>query len=100
MTSNNDNYPDDIRRYDDDPRSPFYEDPDEWMEEPAIELSDAWDAELKSTQEVADLDLTLAEIMNKIDTDSDDAILMFLFEQAKQYISDRREQYLPDLEWD
>jgi hypothetical protein len=24
-----DNYPDDIRMYDDDPRSPFYEEPDE-----------------------------------------------------------------------
>lgn len=37
-----DNYPDDIRQYDHDPRSPFYEEPDEGEDDDGDYLYDCW----------------------------------------------------------
>ena len=47
--SRHDNYPDDIRSFDNVPGSPFYVDPNEWMEERADELAAEWDKELSET---------------------------------------------------
>jgi hypothetical protein len=58
----NDNYPDDIRMYDNDPRSPFYVDPDEgWLEDAQNKLNDAWLAELAEHGYVEALDWSLAD---------------------------------------
>ena len=89
----NDNYPDDIRCYDDDPRSPFYTDPEEGLEEAAINLADAWDAEMIETRRIKDLGLTTYAILNELGTDNEEEIQNYLFEKAKEYLRESAEQY-------
>ena len=57
-----DNYPDGIRQYDDDPRSPFYVDPNEWMNSKADELATTYWTEYLKTARVDDLDLNTEEL--------------------------------------
>ena len=47
-----DNYPDDIRQYDDDPRSPFYVDPMEAIYDARDALVDEWQKEYARTGKV------------------------------------------------
>ena len=59
----NDNYPDDIRMYDNDPRSPFYDNSaDEAMEDAAQEKADQYWAEYLATGRIDDLDLETADL--------------------------------------
>ena len=60
--SRHDNYPDDIRQYDNDPRSPFYDDPDEWMVAESDDLAEKWEKELLETNRIDDLDYHLDDI--------------------------------------
>ena len=55
------NYPDDIRMYDDDPRSPFFTG-DDWMDKPIEELVEDWANEIKLTGRIEEIDIDLHDI--------------------------------------
>ena len=102
--SRDENYPDDIRQYDDDPRSPFYTG-DDWMDEPIEQLANDWDDELEKTGIVEELDITLADILAVMGKDDDAAVQVYLTEEAERTVRANPERFLtePDyeaLEWD
>ena len=61
--SRHENYPDDIRSYDNVPGSPFYQDPNEWMHEKADEMATAWLEELGTTGMIEHEDWSLADLV-------------------------------------
>jgi len=63
----NDNYPEDIRQYDNDPRSPFYSGPDQndrddWEHQQAENLVAAWKLELTVMGRIDETDRDEADI--------------------------------------
>jgi len=102
--SRNDNFPDDIRMYDDDPRSPFYTG-DDWMDEHIEKLADDWDDELAKTGVVEELDITLADILVVMGKDDDIAVQNYLTDEAEKTVRANPERFIsePDYEslrWD
>ena len=101
--SRDDNYPDDIRMYDDDPRSPFFTG-DDWMDKPIEELANDWDDELEKTGIVEELDITLADILVVCGSDDDAAVQVYLTEEAERTVRATPERFQPepdyDVEWD
>jgi len=94
-----DNYPDDIRQYDNDPRSPFYTG-DDWMDEYIEKLADDWDDELSKTGIVEELDITLADILVVMGKDDDVAVQNYLTDEAEKTVRSDPERFVPNLEWD
>ena len=94
----NENYPDDIRMYDNVPGSPFYEDPNEWMHDAATELGQKWEDALKADNYIEELDWDRADV----DVDRGDQELSFyLEEKAYKYIEAYPDDFHPNrLEWD
>lgn len=95
----NDNYPDDIRQYDNDPRSPFYVDPDEaWLEEAQMQLANEWEKELAETGYVDVLDWEQADF----DVERGDQPLdVFIQVKACDYVNENRDDFRPiGPEWD
>lgn len=99
------NYPDDIHQYDDDPRSPFFVDPLEWMVEAAENLAEQWRKDLGNHNYIEPLD------WNRADVDADRGeqdIDFYLFGLAYKYIEKYQEDFEPiepepperDLNWD
>jgi len=97
--SRNDNYPDDIRQYDNDPRSPFYEDPDDdWLEDAQNNLCDAWAKELAESGYVEELDWDSAdfEVARK-----DQPLDVFMQVKSADYVNEHRDTFRPfGQEWD
>ena len=97
--SRDENYPDDIRQYDNDPRSPFYVDPDdEWLEDAQNELCAAWEAELAQCGYVEVLDWTMEDfnVARK-----DQALDVFVQVKSADFVSENRDEFRPvGQEWD
>lgn len=94
-----DNYPDDIRQYDNDPRSPFYEDPDEWMEEKADELADDWYREFTISGRIDYLDWDTAEVKFLMAGHSVDAFTL-IRNEAHKTVRAYPEDYLPEPDYE
>jgi hypothetical protein len=88
-----DNYPDDIRQYDNDPRSPFYKDPDQWIYKEAEVLTNAWLKQLDDNNYIEELDWTRIDVdIERGDQDLD----FFIYEEAFKYIEQYREDFEPE----
>ena len=87
------NYPDDIRQYDSDPRSPYYVDDSEWIEPEANELYDDWQVELKALGRIDLLDYDEADIQTLAvkQQKSFDAVL---YDLAYSYVADHEEEFI------
>jgi hypothetical protein len=98
----NDNYPDDIRSYDDDPRSPFYVDPNGWMEEASDVLAEDMAKQLADTGLIdlmPNVEYSKEEIELEAkdrDTDVENLLPHLAYEHIEQY----PDYYNPNLEWD
>jgi hypothetical protein len=103
--SRSDNYPDDIRQYDNVPGSPFYEDPNEWMPIKATEQAEAWLEELGTTGKIKEEDWSLADLVvlmaeAGMDPDIPQERLHFLEAYILKLIESRPEDYTElDLNW-
>ena len=103
--SRHENYPDDIRSYDNVPGSPFYQDPNEWMHEKADEMATAWLEELGTTGMIEHEDWTLADLVvlmaeAGMDPDSPTERFYFLEAYILKLIESRPEDYTElDLNW-
>jgi len=104
MSREFDNYPDDIRQYDDDPRSPFYVDPNEWQIEEADKLAALW---LKEYETFGDLTRQFGWTIADIEAEKKERKFDDLFEMltviAAEEIERNPESYIPydpDLNWD
>lgn len=86
------NYPSDMRQYDNDPRSPYYVDPDEWMEDKANEIAAEWYSEFVIGGRVDELDWDTAEIKFLMAGHSVDALTL-LRNKAFDMIHANPEQY-------
>jgi hypothetical protein len=105
----NDNYPDDIRNYDNDPRSPFYKDPDAWMADKATEMAENWHDELGHTGKIEYEDWTLADLVilmteDGLNADDPTEAIHYLEAHVLKIIEANPEQYNPnpspaDLAW-
>ncbi len=95
-----DNYPDDIHVGDHNPQSPYYVDPDAWMEPRATEFSELWLEELKTTNRVADLGLDGFDIEIMVQSSRNDDpsadTLSILFTEALTMIQLSPLQYKPE----
>ncbi|MCP4231738.1 MAG: hypothetical protein GY771_16535 [bacterium] len=90
-----DNYPDDIRQYDNDPRSPFYKDSDMWICGAATHLAATWLKELDDNTYIEALDWTRADVdVERGDQD----VEFFLYEEAIKYVGKYREDFEPTTE--
>jgi hypothetical protein len=97
--SRNDNYPDDIRQYDNDPRSPFYVDPDdEWLEDAQNNLCAAWEKELAQCGYVEALDWDMADFEV---ARGKTALDVFVQMKSADYVNEHRDDFRPfGEEWD
>lgn len=109
MKKRTDNFPDDIRSYDNDPRSPFYEDPDAWMEEAAVELAEKWLAEYNQTSKIEDLYWDFDDVTYTIreageDPKDSNATYEILLNKAREYVESHPNEFKPEpdygQEWD
>ena len=102
--SRHDNYPDDIRKYDDDPRSPFYVDPDAWMDAAIEVLANQWRNELMTTKRIDDLDEDCHDIHIRMKKRNTIDVLDVLHPLASIEVNREPEKYAPasayeSLEW-
>jgi len=103
------NYPDDIRSFDNCPNSPFFVDPNEWMDDVKTEMAENWLDELNLTGKIdyEDWDKAdLAVLMTDDGRDPDDprAQVHFLEAHVLKIIEADPERYNPepsfeDLAW-
>jgi len=97
----NDNYPDDIRQYDNDPRSPFYDSrEDDEVRDKADAVGDLWLAELNEFNEISELGLDRADLLVLVEESNHVSIEGLIYECAFQEVSSNREKYLSSyLNW-
>jgi hypothetical protein len=88
-------YPDDIRQYDNDPRSPFYVDPNEWMIEASDNLALDWAEELEKTDFIDALDMTRDELIAELKARPTFDQLELLAEKAYALVEANPENYMP-----
>ncbi len=105
--SRSDNYPDDIRQFDNHPQSPFFVDPNAWMTEACDKLADEWFEELGTTGIIVDEDWSLADLVilmteDGMDPESDNDKIEFLRGRAMEWIEMNPTEFHPSshLNWD
>jgi hypothetical protein len=92
----NDNYPDDIRQYDNCPGSPFFEDPNEWFEQKSIDLGMDFVEEMVKSDYVEELDWDRADMICMMKAgDYTDQCDMFIAE-AYKLIEANPDRYKPE----
>lgn len=97
---NNSNYPDDIHQFDNHPQSPFFKDPDTWMEQASVDLAAGWQAELEKYGFIGLLDLQQADVDQLQAEQPAFSLVEILEEKALAEIQARPEQHQaePDFE--
>ena len=97
----NDNYPDDIRQYDNDPRSPFYDSrEDDEVREKADAIGSLWWAEFNEFGELSELGLDRADLLVLVEETNNVSIEGVIYDKAFQEVSTNREKYLSSrLNW-
>ena len=99
------NYPQDIRNYDNHPQSPFYEDPNEWMEDFCSNLADEWYDEYMLNGRVEFLDWDVDDVTILLFTTKEKTVRDVIATAAYREVEARPEYFKPEpdyssIEWD
>ncbi len=99
------NYPDDIRCYDDDPRSPFYVDPDAWVEDVAAALSEDWYSEYLRDGRIDYLDWNVDDITILLFQRKAKTVREVITDEAYKVVQANPHEFMPEqnyeaLNWD
>jgi len=105
--SRDENYPDDVRsgKYDSDPSSPFYVDPDAWMQEATEKLAQGWYDEYLLDGRIYDLGYDVDDITILLFSRKAKTVYALIFEEASREVSTYPGDHHPEpnyeaLDWD
>ena len=103
--SRDDNYPDNIHDFDNHPNSPFFIDPNEWMQEATENLAQRWYDEYLLDGRIYDLGYDVDDITILLFSRKAKTVYNLIFEEAAREVSTYPGDHHPEpnfeaLDWD